>query len=425
MNERFYEWGNKRYSKENIIDNKASLYPRTFSRGIFCGLKTQTTLFVSDFDITHLMLGIAQEFAFNILLPLHENFYFFQAAMIVQLDKEHLLPRDYKDPQNSSPPELDEKPSVWRTIYSPQPFNLYEECRHQNKVFSKRYSGDCAPNTIYHPQYLYQIFINEYCPKRVELEGVCCLYQKKLTLPFSHTFENQLNMMSVFSEIMKFRDDLLDEKNTQFYIFPLSCSEKKYYKNLGVYIPPMHSGPIIFNSLKTFDFIPKVSIIDGFLDEIFATSGYSVIKSCLADYKKRKCNCIFTVSKERCNKKLYNLFDQVIEITKWRNHRCSSNNLVATIVKSNNMNLEDQRPSRLITPPGQIFWEVKPDKYAELIPFIKAGVKDGWSAKTLVEVIKREYNIKISLPTLAKIKRDAGIKTYKSSGKPRKRKKLL
>ncbi len=373
---RLKEWAVESQQHSELQKNKGILlFPKTFSTDIFTQLKTQNTLILCDFDISHLTLGIAQEFAWNLYIPMPKE------INIVSYMAQELSKSQY--------------------ILVDSFLGYYDFLRTHTPIYNK-------PREMELPSLWFCSII-----------GNPVLYQKKIINPFYKTFVKQLKMLN-----HPHSENIAEDDITINRPFVLSDAKRPLnpYGNLTINVT---DSPVRIPKTMERYYRPQTNIIDGVFDyhSILNDVDINLISNVLKAYRRITCNTIMTMPTHLKSKKLYSMFEQVIEIKKWREHKCSSNNLIATFIKYDKQILKQPISTHLVTPKNQIFWEIRQNYHAILKPFIMEGIKDGRTAKELVSLIKDKYNLTVSLPMLAKLKRDFGIKSYKPSKKPRATKK--
>lgn len=162
---------------------------------------------------------------------------------------------------------------------------------------------------------------------------------------------------------------------------------------------------------------PRIIFCDGWLDcdSRFLPNDVLAVDRWLKELKKQKTGVVLSVPHEAKFKKLYRLFDQVIEIKPWRARKCGERNLTVTLRKIGGEKLKHPLRFHIKSPRDKIDWQEAGKRYDQLCPVIIALTKEGYTAKQLLQFLNEKYKIELSLPMLAKLKQEWGVHTYRRS----------
>ena len=162
---------------------------------------------------------------------------------------------------------------------------------------------------------------------------------------------------------------------------------------------------------------PRIIFCDGWLDgdSRFLRNDVLAVDKWLKELKKQKTGIVLVVPQEKKFKKLYRLFDQVIEIKPWRAQKCGERNLTATLQKLEGEKQKYPIRFRIKSPEDKIAWTETGKHYDQLRPVITALTREGYTAKRLLQFLMEKYKIKLSPSMLAKLKQDWDVYTYKRS----------
>jgi hypothetical protein len=162
----------------------------------------------------------------------------------------------------------------------------------------------------------------------------------------------------------------------------------------------------------------KVVFLDGFEWKAYSEKGLiPSLKNMIKQLQARNITTIVvsrTPPKNVINSKIW---DNVLEARPWRKHKCGGRNILVNATKYDHQVVpNDFYPIRLMSPKDKIQWEEIYPAYYDLIPGIKFMVSQGKSSKQILEVLRGNHP-KLTLPTLARLRREWGISTYKQKKK--------
>jgi len=204
--------------------------------------------------------------------------------------------------------------------------------------------------------------------------------------------------------------------------FPL-CMFGDYFSKFSWQIFPlpqtwMQSISATFSATKASDVVQKIndfSLI--FLSGFDFAKDEDLQRKTLNVLRKKKCAVVLIDIDGRCDPSKIE-FDNIFTCTLKRKTRSNRNLVIDIQTKSGK-----QMPVHVCSPNDHILWAEQVEKYSELEPIVAECVKQGMTAKEIIAYLKNYYERSLTMPTLARMKRKWGIRTYRKEKKPRVRKK--
>lgn len=261
------------------------------------------------------------------------------------------------------------------------------------------------------------------------------LFFKGVREPLVSNFANQLQQVDIpksfpqsseacgKSTIPSTRDKLLYQPKIRIY--PSACEIGEIIENMQNFKWLVYPNQVSFRPWQSYfekellrmKSPPEMIFCDGWLDDDsrLLRDDITELGKWLKRMKSQGRGIVLTASKEFALKKLYRLFDQVIEFKPWRPQKCGSRNLVATLHKLEGEYLKHSICFHIKSPKDKIAWKEVGKRYDLMRSIIAALIREGFTAKEQVIFLDERYSIKLSLPMLAKLKRDWGLRTYKRS----------
>lgn len=180
--------------------------------------------------------------------------------------------------------------------------------------------------------------------------------------------------------------------------------------------------PYFIKELKRMTCRPKIVFCDGWCNDFSQLLKDDILElgKWIAEMKSMEIGVVLTASVDLKTKRFFRLFDNVIESQLWRKQKCSDRNLTVTLSKLAGRHFNFPIKYHIKSPQDEIAWQEVGKRYDTLRPIIAALTEAEFTAQQQIELLRIRYKTSISLPMLAKLKRDWGIRTYRPTKKGRK-----